>query len=142
MKNETKHFISATITVVLMAACCVAIYFFGMRKGVNLERGNSRQRIQQQFAENNERIMVDVAKMDNSKLSQVLWLIENGYIDPISRDSLTELAIPAILGKLDPHSVYLPPKELEAAEEPLKGEFDGIGIVFNMSTDTVLVILW
>ena len=140
MKNETKHFISATITVVLMAACCVAIYFFGMRKGVNLERGNSRQRIQQQFAENNERIMVDVAQMDNNKLSQVLWLIENGYIDPISRDSLTELAIPAILGKLDPHSVYLPPKDLEEAEEPLKGEFDGIGIVFNMSIDTVLVM--
>ena len=125
MKSETKHFISATVTVVLMALCCIAIYFVGMRKGVNLERGASKQRIQQHIT---------------SKLSQVLWLIENGYIDPISHDSLTELAIPAILGKLDPHSVYLPPKALEEAEEPLKGEFDGIGIVFNMSTDTVLVM--
>ena len=140
MKSETKHFISATVTVVLMALCCIAIYFFGMRKGVNLERRASKQRIQQHITESNKRMNVDVAKLDNSKLSQVLWLIENGYIDPISHDSLTELAIPAILGKLDPHSVYLPPKELEEAEEPLKGEFDGIGVVFNMSTDTVLVM--
>ena len=140
MKSETKHFISATVTVVLMALCCIAIYFFGMRKGVNLERSASKQRIQQHITESNKRMNVDVAKLDNSKLSQVLWLIENGYIDPISHDSLTELAIPAILGKLDPHSVYLPPKELEEAEEPLKGEFDGIGVVFNMSTDTVLVM--
>lgn len=74
------------------------------------------------------------------KLSQVLWLLENEYIDTISRDSLAELAIPAIIQKLDPHSVYLPPKEFEVADEPLKGEFDGIGVVFNMATDTVMVL--
>lgn len=140
MTNESKHFLSATITVVLMAMCCIALYFLGMRKGVNLERASSKQITHQPLVENGEQLMMSLPQSDNSKLSQVLWLIENGYIDPISRDSLTELAIPAILGKLDPHSVYLPPKELKEAEEPLKGEFDGIGVVFNMSTDTVLVM--
>lgn len=140
MTNESKHFLSATITVVLMAMCCIALYFLGVRKGVNLERASSKQIIHQPLVENGEQLMMNLPQSDNGKLSQVLWLIENGYIDPISRDSLTELAIPAILGKLDPHSVYLPPKELKEAEEPLKGEFDGIGVVFNMSTDTVLVM--
>ena len=67
-------------------------------------------------------------------------LIERDYVDPITRDSLNELAIPAILHKLDPHSVYLPPKEFEQADEYLQGEFDGIGVVFNMATDTVIVL--
>ena len=140
MKDESKHFLSATITVVLMAMCCIALYFLGVRKGVNLERSSVKRVIQQPLIGNGEQLQLSLPQSDNSKLSQVLWLIENGYIDPISRDSLTEMAIPAILGKLDPHSVYLPPKELKEAEEPLKGEFDGIGVVFNMSTDTVLVM--
>ena len=67
-------------------------------------------------------------------------MIEREYVDSISRDSLAELAIPAILHKLDPHSVYLPPKEFEQADEYLQGEFDGIGVVFNMATDTVIVL--
>ena len=76
----------------------------------------------------------------NDKLTRVLTMIENEYVDKISRDSLNEIAIPAILHKLDPHSVYLPPKEFEEADEPLQGEFDGIGVVFNMATDTVIVL--
>lgn len=74
------------------------------------------------------------------KLSRVLTMIEREYVDSISRDSLAELAIPAILHKLDPHSVYLPPQEFEEADEPLQGEFDGIGVVFNMATDTVIIL--
>ena len=76
----------------------------------------------------------------NDKLNRVLTMIEREYVDSISRDSLAELAIPAILHKLDPHSVYLPPQQFEEADEPLKGEFDGIGVVFNMATDTVIVL--
>ncbi len=87
---------------------------------------------------NQVRILLNAEKSD--KLSRVLTYIERDYVDSISRDSLTELAIPAILHKLDPHSVYLPPKEFEEAEEPLQGEFDGIGVVFNMATDTVIVL--
>lgn len=84
------------------------------------------------------RIMLSSQRQD--KLSRVLNRIETNYVDSISRDSLNELAIPAILHKLDPHSVYLPAKEFEGADEALKGEFDGIGVVFNMATDTVIVL--
>ena len=53
---------------------------------------------------------------------------------------MAELAIPAIIKKLDPHSSYIPASEFKQIEEPLQGEFDGIGIVFNMATDTVIVL--
>jgi len=88
----------------------------------------------------NNQVRVYLGNSHNDKLSRVLSMIENDYVDSISRDSLAELAIPAILHKLDPHSVYLPPKQFEEADEPLKGEFDGIGVVFNMATDTVIVL--
>ena len=89
---------------------------------------------------NQVRILLSSHNAQNDKLARVLSMIEHEYVDSISRDSLAELAIPAILHKLDPHSVYMPPKEFEEADEPLKGEFDGIGVVFNMATDTVIVL--
>lgn len=76
----------------------------------------------------------------NDKLTKVVSYIGSDYIEPISQDSLAELAIPAILEKLDPHSAYLPAREFKQVEEPLQGEFDGIGVVFNMATDTVIIL--
>ena len=87
-----------------------------------------------------EPIRLNLSSERQDKLTKVLERIETSYVDAISRDSLVELAIPAILHKLDPHSVYLPPQEFEEADEPLQGEFDGIGVVFNMVTDTVIVL--
>ena len=74
------------------------------------------------------------------KVQQVLGLIEREYIDSISPDSLAELAVPAILERLDPHSTYIPAREFQQTEEPLQGAFEGIGITFNMATDTVIVL--
>jgi carboxyl-terminal processing protease len=76
----------------------------------------------------------------NDKLNNVLNIIESNYVDSVNRNDLVETAIPAILKKLDPHSVYIPAKDLARANEPLMGNFDGIGISFNMLTDTILVI--
>ncbi len=76
----------------------------------------------------------------DDKVSYTMSLIENLYVDPVSADSLAEIAIPIILGELDPHSVYIPAADLEAVSEPLEGEFDGIGVMFNMLTDTVVVL--
>jgi carboxyl-terminal processing protease len=76
----------------------------------------------------------------NDKLNSILNIIESNYVDSVSRNDLVEAAIPAVLKKLDPHSVYIPAKELARANEPLQGNFDGIGISFNMLTDTILVI--
>ena len=76
----------------------------------------------------------------NDKLTSILNIIEADYVDTVNRGELVEAAIPAILKKLDPHSVYIPAKDLTRANEPLQGNFDGIGISFNMMTDTILVI--
>ena len=76
----------------------------------------------------------------NDKLNRVVSYIANDYIEPLTSDSIAELAIPAILKELDPHSAYIPAREFQQVEEPLQGEFDGIGIVFNMATDTVIVL--
>ena len=76
----------------------------------------------------------------NDKLNSILNMVESNYVDSVSRNDLVDAAIPAILKKLDPHSVYIPAKDLARANEPLQGNFDGIGISFNMLTDTILVI--
>jgi len=76
----------------------------------------------------------------NDKITTILNIIESNYVDSVNRKDLVEAAIPAILKKLDPHSVYIPAKDLARANEPLQGNFDGIGISFNMLTDTILVI--
>ncbi len=74
------------------------------------------------------------------KLSQTLQLISAMYVDPVSVDSLVELAIPQLMEELDPHSSYIPRHEMQEANEPIEGEFDGIGVVFNMSSDTIVVM--
>lgn len=74
------------------------------------------------------------------KLSYTLSLLGTQYVDSIAMDSLAETAIPLLVGQLDPHSVYIPRSEMEAVNEPLEGEFDGIGVVFNMASDTIVVL--
>ncbi len=76
----------------------------------------------------------------NDKLNSILNIIESNYVDSVNRADLVEAAIPALLKKLDPHSVYIPAKDLARANEPLQGNFEGIGISFNMVTDTIMVI--
>ncbi len=73
------------------------------------------------------------------KIAWALSLIEKKYVDPVSRDSLAEVLLPILFNELDPHSAYLTAEQFAAMNEPLTGSFDGIGVVFNMLTDTVLV---
>jgi carboxyl-terminal processing protease len=80
------------------------------------------------------------ARSENDKLNSILNIIETNYVDSVNRNDLVEAAIPAILKKLDPHTVYIPAKELARANEPLQGNFEGIGISFSMLTDTILII--
>ncbi len=74
------------------------------------------------------------------KLSSVLNYIEREYVDPVSRTDLEEKTIPKILEELDPHSQYIPAKELQSVNESLEGNFSGIGVQFNMLNDTLVVI--
>lgn len=74
------------------------------------------------------------------KLELVLQQIEENYVDTVDCASISEALIADALRELDPHSVYLPPKDLEEADEDLQGQFDGIGITFNVPADTAIVI--
>lgn len=74
------------------------------------------------------------------KLSLVLDYVGRHYVDTIDVRNMTDAAISAALEKLDPHSVYLPPVELEASETELAGNFEGIGIQFNVPNDTAIVL--
>jgi carboxyl-terminal processing protease len=79
-------------------------------------------------------------RLRGNKIQSILDIIESSYVDSVNREEMVEAAIPAILKKLDPHSVYIPAKDLGRANEPLQGNFEGIGISFNMLADTILVI--
>jgi carboxyl-terminal processing protease len=79
-------------------------------------------------------------RIKSDKINSILNVIESSYVDTVNRKDLVEAAIPAILNKLDPHSIYIPAKDLARANEPLEGNFEGIGITFNMLTDTIFVI--
>ena len=63
---------------------------------------------------------------NSDKLNAVLTYIEEEYVDSISRDKLVEEAIPEILKKLDPHSIYIPKQDMSEMNEPLEGNFDGL----------------
>lgn len=84
--------------------------------------------------------VLDRMTLPSNKLTYTLSLIENEYVDSVSMDSLSEHVIPLLVRELDPHSVYIPASEMAELNEPLEGEFDGIGVVFNMATDTVIVL--
>ena len=75
-----------------------------------------------------------------NKIMQTCMLVEHKYVDSISMDSLAELVIPLLVKELDPHSIYIPAHEMQQVNEPLEGEFDGIGVTFNAATDTVVVL--
>jgi carboxyl-terminal processing protease len=77
---------------------------------------------------------------DVQKFREVLTQIKDEYVDTINTRSLVDEAIQHMLQKLDPHSSYIPATNREAANEDLRGNFDGIGVEFNIFNDTVVVV--
>src|SRR6476620_1082042 len=75
-----------------------------------------------------------------SSLQEALDLIKNRYVDNIGLDSLQDDAINEVMAHLDPHSVYIPASDVSSANEDLVGNFEGIGIEFNIFDDTVHVL--
>ena len=74
------------------------------------------------------------------KLNLILQEVQKNYVDTIDMKGMTDAAVVAALAELDPHSVYLPPVELEESESELSGNFEGIGITFNVPNDTIVVL--
>src|SRR4030095_7728474 len=79
-------------------------------------------------------------KNKRSSLQEVVDLIKLKYVDPVHLDYFETDAIEEMVNKLDPHSVYFPPVELKEANEALAGNFEGIGVEFNVFGDTVNVV--
>lgn len=75
-----------------------------------------------------------------NKLQSLLFHIENMYVEDVDFESLVETAIVNMLEEMDPHSVYIPAEDLQAADEPLNGNFEGVGIQFNIFKDTIMVV--
>ena len=75
-----------------------------------------------------------------SSLQEALDLIKDRYVDQVGIDSLQDDAINEVMTHLDPHSVYIPASDVVAANEDLVGNFEGIGIEFNIFEDTVHVL--
>jgi carboxyl-terminal processing protease len=75
-----------------------------------------------------------------AKVREILNLIDKDYVDTVNTDDLTDIAIDKMLEHLDPHSVYIKPKDLTMAQAQLEGDFEGIGIEFQIIKDTLYVV--
>ncbi len=82
---------------------------------------------------------LNIINSGSNRLTNLLHIINDQYVDPVNLDSLVEQAIPLILAELDPHSVYISAKDVQAANDDLKGSFSGVGIEFTIREDTIRV---
>ena len=82
---------------------------------------------------------LNVINSGSNRLTNLLRIIDDMYVDKVDIDSLVEDAMPRILAELDPHSVYIKAKDVQAANDDLKGSFSGIGVEFTIRKDTIHV---
>lgn len=106
---------------ILLAVAMAAGIFLGNRLAMN--SGNSLP-----------------SKSSSGKLEAIIDLIRNAYVDSISTDTLIEKTIPQLLKNLDPHTAYIPAKDMVEVEEEMRGNFGGIGVQFSIQNDTVMVV--
>ncbi len=78
--------------------------------------------------------------LDKNKVSQAINLIATRYVDSVDVNELTDNAMSNLLANLDPHSVYIPAKDLQSTNAQLEGSFSGVGIEFNIQQDTIMVV--
>ena len=125
----------------------VAVVICSMLLGMITERGRLSKYWEAATRSNNQmaQLTSDIQNLEryltlSDKMVQTVSAIRSYYVDPINLDTIYDRAIPMLLSELDPHSEYIPAKEFQTVNESLEGEFDGIGIVFNASTDTIMVL--
>ena len=80
---------------------------------------------------------LNIINSGSNRLSNLLHIISDQYVDEVNIDSLVDVAIPQILSELDPHSVYINAKQAQMATDDLKGSFSGIGVEFTIRQDTI-----
>ncbi|MEN6455427.1 MAG: S41 family peptidase, partial [Prolixibacteraceae bacterium] len=82
----------------------------------------------------------NISLQSSNKLSTIVDLIKNVYVDSVSTDKVIEDAIPALLKNLDPHTTYIPASDMQEVTEEMQGNFGGIGVQFSIHNDTVHVV--
>ena len=83
---------------------------------------------------------IKILRAEQNKINEALEVINRNYVDEVDLKRLSESAVEKIISELDPHSSYIPAMDVEAANEDLDSSFGGIGITFNMPTDTIIVM--
>ena len=148
MSEKKRNILSLAILIALLSG----LLWIGILLGRSAEQRRVRAYLaelpttaQQTTNAQLEQLAADILAMEqymanSDKMMQTVLSIRNAYVDPISLDSIYEVAIPKLLAELDPHSEYIPAKSFQQVNESLEGEFDGIGIVFNAMTDTITVL--
>jgi carboxyl-terminal processing protease len=87
------------------------------------------------------RKLLSIRQVNSSnKLGAIMNLIEGNYVDSVDSKKIVESAIPEILKQLDPHSIYIPAREMQGVSEEMSGNFSGIGVQFSIQNDTIMVI--
>mgnify|MGYP000024290437 CR=1 FL=1 len=114
-KNRTSRFIPIIIAVSIVAGILIGTFYANHFSGNRL----------------------GIINTSSNKLNALLRIIDDQYVDTVKMNELVEDAMPQILGELDPHSSYIPAKDLEAVNSDLKGSFSGIGIQFTIQQDTI-----
>ena len=82
---------------------------------------------------------LSIINSSSNKLNNLLHIVDDQYVDTVNINSLVENAMPEILAELDPHSVYIAAKDVQRANDDLKGSFSGVGIEFTIRQDTIHV---
>lgn len=117
MKNNNTRFIPFLLAICLIAGIAIGTFY------ANHFSGNK----------------LGIINTSSNKLNALLCIIDDQYVDTVNMGELVEEAMPQILSELDPHSSYIPAKDLEAVNADLKGSFSGIGIQFTIQNDTIHV---
>ncbi len=84
--------------------------------------------------------VVESSSVNSKKITNLLNYVQEEYVDTVDLDGITESTIISMLDQLDPHSSYIPARDLDATNEQLNGNFDGIGVEFNIIEDTIVVV--
>ncbi len=117
MKNNSNRFVPFWLAVCVVVGIAIGTFY------ANRFSGNR----------------MGIVNTSSSKINALMRIIDEKYVDTINVNDLVESAMPFVLSELDPHSSYIPAKDLEAVTADLKGHFSGVGIQFTIQRDTIHV---
>jgi carboxyl-terminal processing protease len=125
---------SISVLIPLVVAIALGI---GIFTGVWIEEQRGGQRVELLGDESGKEVSFG---KQGTTIDRILGLIERKYVDSVDRKELMANAIKKVLNDLDPHSFYIPEKKEKEVNEPLEGNFEGIGVQFMIQKDTVVVV--